>query len=70
MGNEKTMKNLMEAFAGESQANRKYTAYAKKRKLKESLMRRSYSELLLMRKHCTRLKSLKLQVKSKVLKRI
>lgn len=30
MGNEKTMKNLMEAFAGESQANRKYTAYAKK----------------------------------------
>ncbi len=27
---EKTMKNLMEAFAGESQANRKYTAYAKK----------------------------------------
>lgn len=27
---EKTMKNLMDAFAGESQANRKYTAYAKK----------------------------------------
>lgn len=25
-----TMDNLMEAFAGESQANRKYTAYAKK----------------------------------------
>jgi len=25
-----TLKNLMEAFAGESQANRKYTAYAKK----------------------------------------
>ncbi len=24
-----TMDNLMEAFAGESQANRKYTAYAK-----------------------------------------
>ena len=27
---EKTLKNLMEAFAGESQANRKYTAYARK----------------------------------------
>ncbi|WP_414732707.1 rubrerythrin family protein [Acetobacterium carbinolicum] len=26
----KTLNNLMEAFAGESQANRKYTAYAKK----------------------------------------
>ena len=26
----KTAQNLMEAFAGESQANRKYTAYAKK----------------------------------------
>ena len=25
----KTLDNLMEAFAGESQANRKYTAYAK-----------------------------------------
>ena len=30
MENNKTLKNLMEAFAGESQANRKYTAYAKK----------------------------------------
>ncbi|MDD2494229.1 MAG: ferritin family protein [Tissierellia bacterium] len=30
MENEKTLKNLMDAFAGESQANRKYTAYAKK----------------------------------------
>lgn len=27
---EKTLKNLMEAFAGESQANRKYTAFARK----------------------------------------
>ncbi len=27
---EKTLKDLMEAFAGESQANRKYTAFAKK----------------------------------------
>lgn len=27
---EQTLKNLMEAFAGESQANRKYTAYSKK----------------------------------------
>ena len=27
---EKTLENLMAAFAGESQANRKYTAYAKK----------------------------------------
>lgn len=27
---EKTLKNLMEAFAGESQANRKYLAFAKK----------------------------------------
>lgn len=30
MEDNKTLKNLMEAFAGESQANRKYTAYAKK----------------------------------------
>ena len=30
MGNEKTEKNLMAAFAGESQANRKYLAYGKK----------------------------------------
>jgi len=29
MSENKTMGNLMEAFAGESQANRKYTAYAK-----------------------------------------
>lgn len=30
MDNQKTLGNLMEAFAGESQANRKYLAYAKK----------------------------------------
>ena len=30
MNSEKTQENLMYAFAGESQANRKYTAYAKK----------------------------------------
>lgn len=30
MNEKKTMENLMAAFAGESQANRKYTAYAKK----------------------------------------
>lgn len=30
MSENKTLQNLMEAFAGESQANRKYTAYAKK----------------------------------------
>lgn len=30
MDNKKTYENLMAAFAGESQANRKYTAYAKK----------------------------------------
>lgn len=30
MGKNKTLENLMAAFAGESQANRKYTAYAKK----------------------------------------
>jgi len=29
MGENKTLANLMEAFAGESQANRKYLAYAK-----------------------------------------
>lgn len=29
MSESKTLKNLMEAFAGEAQANRKYTAYAK-----------------------------------------
>lgn len=30
MNEQKTAKNLMEAFAGESQANRKYLAYSKK----------------------------------------
>lgn len=30
MENQKTLKNLMDGFAGESQANRKYLAYAKK----------------------------------------
>lgn len=30
MNNQKTLENLMEAFAGESQANRKYNAYSKK----------------------------------------
>jgi rubrerythrin len=30
MGNSKTYDNLMEGFAGESQANRKYLAYSKK----------------------------------------
>jgi len=30
MNMEKTLKNLMEAFAGESQANRKYLAFARK----------------------------------------
>jgi len=30
MSEQKTLDNLMEAFAGESQANRKYLAYAKK----------------------------------------
>lgn len=30
MENNKTLKNLMDGFAGESQANRKYLAYAKK----------------------------------------
>lgn len=30
MSKDKTFENLMEAFAGESQANRKYTAYGKK----------------------------------------
>lgn len=30
MGENKTLENLMAAFAGESQANRKYLAYAKK----------------------------------------
>jgi rubrerythrin len=30
MDEQKTLKNLMEAFAGESQANRKYLAYSKK----------------------------------------
>lgn len=30
MGEQKTIENLMEAFAGESQANRKYLAYSKK----------------------------------------
>ena len=30
MGENKTLKNLMAAFTGEAEANRKYTAYAKK----------------------------------------
>ena len=30
MNDQKTLENLMEAFAGESQANRKYIAYSKK----------------------------------------
>src|SRR5690554_3974813 len=30
MSDKKTLNNLMDAFAGESQANRKYIAYAKK----------------------------------------
>lgn len=30
MNNQKTLENLMEAFAGESQANRKYMAYSEK----------------------------------------
>ncbi|MDQ7092837.1 rubrerythrin family protein [Desulfosporosinus sp. PR] len=30
MDNQKTLENLLAAFAGEAQANRKYTAYAKK----------------------------------------
>ncbi len=30
MGEQKTLENLMEAFAGEAQANRKYLAYSKK----------------------------------------
>jgi len=30
MNNQKTLENLMEAFAGESQANRKYITYSKK----------------------------------------
>lgn len=30
MNDQKTLENLMEAFAGESQANRKYLAYSKK----------------------------------------
>jgi rubrerythrin len=37
MGNNKTMQNLMEAFAGESQANRKYLAYAKRAELEGKL---------------------------------
>lgn len=32
MNNQKTLENLMEAFAGESQANRKYLAYSTKAK--------------------------------------
>ena len=33
MNNQKTLENLMEAFAGESQANRKYLAYSTKAQL-------------------------------------
>ena len=38
MSENKTLENLMEAFAGESQANRKYLAYAKKLRPKENLI--------------------------------
>ncbi len=40
---EKTLENLMAAFAGESQANRKYTAYAKKAEPKEKQMQQNCS---------------------------
>jgi len=32
----KTQKDLMDAFAGESQANRKYLAFAKKRRQRDT----------------------------------
>lgn len=50
MSDSKTLKNLMEAFAGESQANRKYTAYAQKADKEGKRMRQNFLELQLMRR--------------------
>lgn len=47
MNENKTLDNLMEAFAGEAQANSKYLAYAKKAEKEGSLTLRNCSEPLL-----------------------
>lgn len=52
MAENKTLKNLMEAFAGESQANRKYLAYSKKPRRMVKRMPPNFSKLLRMPKHC------------------
>ena len=43
MSDNKTMENLMAGFAGESQANRKYTAFSEKQKRKVIKKQPSYS---------------------------
>lgn len=58
MSNEKTMENLMAAFAGESQANRKYMAYAKRRKKKAISMRPNSLQRRQMQRLFTHLKNL------------
>jgi len=49
----KTEKNLKEAFAGESQANRKYLAFAKKPSWRGSKRRQGSSGPLPRRRRCT-----------------
>ena len=49
---DKVMQNLMEAFAGESQASRKYWAYAKRLKQKAGRMQPSCSEQHPKQKPC------------------
>jgi len=47
MNMEKTLKNLMEAFAGESQANRKYLAFARKAEEEDIREWQNFLKLLL-----------------------
>ena len=42
----KTENNLKEAFAGESQANRRYLYFAQKQMSKDTMMLRQYLDLL------------------------
>jgi len=52
MNENKTIDNLMAAFAGESQANRKYLAYSKKAENDGKLMPPNFSKLPLTPKPC------------------
>lgn len=52
MAENKVLKHLMEAFAGESQANRKYLAYAKKAEAEGKKMQPNFLGQLLKQKLC------------------